>query len=106
MNEKMLKTLLEADAVTGVQIVGQGKGFHVIVRTRTKEHLLCRQRGGVRHWASLDAVARWVRNSGMGRAELCLVNWRPDQRPLSLKPASKRETARGPLPATGFLDLR
>jgi len=84
VDEKMLRTLVEAGAVKKVQIVCSGAIKYVEVGFGTKTEKVLTQRGGLRTWASLDSAAKWVRGVGLGRAELDLAGWAPGQRGMKL----------------------
>lgn len=84
MDEKMLRTLVDAGALKKVQIVGSGALLYVEVAFGNKTEKVLTQRGSLRTWASLDSVAKWVRGLGLGKAELDLAGWAPGQRGLKL----------------------
>jgi hypothetical protein len=84
VDEKMLRTLVDAGALRKVQIVGNGALLYVVVNYGTKTEKVLTQRGSLRTWASLDSVARWLRGLGLGKAELELAGWAPGQRGLKL----------------------
>ena len=74
-----LRLLADAGGVREVRIVGQGAGFVLVVATRDDEGTLETAVGDVRTFAKVDTAARLVRELGLGRAVLDLVNWAPDQ---------------------------
>lgn len=84
MNEKMLRTLVDAGALKKVLIVGSGALLYVEVAFGNKTEKVLTQRGSLRTWASLDSVGKWVRGLGLGKAELDLATWTPGQRGLKL----------------------
>ena len=47
-------------------------------------HVASLSKGGAKTWGSLDASAKWVRALGIGRAQLDLAMWQPEQRGLGL----------------------
>jgi len=38
----------------------------------------------VKTWATLDATARWVRALGIGKVQLDIARWQPEQKALRL----------------------
>lgn len=84
MNEKTLRALIEAGAVKQVHIIADGSRFHVRVDTLNGSLTASKVRGGVKTWGSLEAVARWIRSLGIGRAMIDLVRWQPGQRGMKI----------------------
>ena len=50
MNERDLQLLLEANAVKGVAIIGQGCRFHIQVKTQGPSKVVMTGRGDLRQW--------------------------------------------------------
>jgi len=84
MNEKTLRALVEAGAIKRSRIVARGARFHVEFDTATGSVTASTNRAGLKQWASLDAVARWLRGLGLGSASLDLAQWTPQQKSLDL----------------------
>ncbi|MBT3472105.1 MAG: hypothetical protein HN454_04685 [Gammaproteobacteria bacterium] len=84
MNEKTLRALIEAGAVKRIDIVAQGNRFHVDAITPDGSLTVVTLKGTIKGWSSLDSTAKWVRSLGMGKAQLDLVNWQPEQKGLRL----------------------
>ncbi len=84
MNEKTLRALVEAGAIKRSRIVARGTRFHVEFDTATGSVTASTNRAGIKQWASLDAVARWLRGLGLGSASLDLAQWTPQQKSLDL----------------------
>ena len=82
MNEKTLRTLVEAGAVKRVRIIADGARFHVEADTPTATVVAATGKGTPRTWGSLDASAKWVRALGIGTAQLDVSRWQPGQRGL------------------------
>ncbi|MDD3518367.1 MAG: hypothetical protein PHQ14_08460 [Chromatiales bacterium] len=82
MQKTTLRALIDAGAVRRLRIVANGCQFHVEVDTPTGSHIASTQRGTPKTWRSLDAVARWVRDMGIGQAQINLERWQPDQRSM------------------------
>lgn len=75
MNERELKLLIEAGAVKLILITVQGSMFHVEAKTARAAKVLMTGRGDVRQWRSIDSCARWLRKTGVGKADLDFQNW-------------------------------
>ena len=84
MNERELKLLLEAGAVKSVLITAQGSMFHVEAKTPGAAKVLMTGRGDVRQWRSIDSCAKWLRKTGIGKADLDFQNWQANQIKLEL----------------------
>ena len=82
MNEKMLKTLVDAAAVKNARIIANGARFHVEVDAPGRSFTIETAKGGIRTWTSLDSAAKWLRGVGIGRAGLDLTHWAPGQKSL------------------------
>ena len=85
MDEKTLKTLIEAGSVKQLQIIADGALFHVNVVTAKKGTITAlTTKRTVKTWSTLDATAKWVRSLGIGKAQLDVSRWRPNQRGLPI----------------------
>ena len=85
MNEPTLRALIEAGSVKQLHIVADGALFHVNVVTTKKGTVTAQTTTGrVKTWATLDAVARWVRTLGIGHLPLDLTHWQSQQKRLVL----------------------
>lgn len=84
MNEKTLRALVQAGAVRRVRIVADGARFHVEADTATSTVVAATGKGVPKTWATLDALARWLRELGIGTAQLDVSRWMPAQRGLGL----------------------
>ncbi|MDN5863934.1 MAG: hypothetical protein L0I62_01765 [Gammaproteobacteria bacterium] len=84
MNEKTLRALIEAGAVRRVRIVANGARFHVEADTANDTLVAATLKGTPKTWSTLDATARWVRNLGIGTAQLDVKLWQPEQRSLAV----------------------
>jgi hypothetical protein len=82
MNEKTLRALVDAGAVRRIRIIADGARFHVEADTATATVVVVTIKGTVKTWGSLDSAAKWVRGLGIGRAQVELSKWQPDQRAL------------------------
>ena len=82
MDEKTLRALVAAGAVSRIDIIATGARFHVEARTPNGPVTAETRRGKVKTWATLDAAARWVRNLGVGGARVNLTHWQPGQREM------------------------
>jgi hypothetical protein len=84
MNEKMLKAMVAAGAITKVNIIASGARFHIEANTPNGMVTAETQKGKVKTWVTLDAAAKWVRKLGIGGAHVNLAHWQPGQRELSV----------------------
>lgn len=83
MNERELKLLLEAGAIKSILITAQGSMFHVEAKTGGVAKVLMTGRGDVRQWRSIDSCAKWLRKSGIGKADLDFQSWQLGQGSMS-----------------------
>ena len=74
INHATLAHLIKADAVRSATVVGVQGGWRVLVRYGMAERQLAAQRGGVRTWRRLDAVAGYLHGLGMARFEVDAAN--------------------------------
>ena len=84
MDEKTVRALVEAGAVKKVLIIGNGATIHVDIVTKTDTHTVTTTKGAIKTWAAIDTSARWLKNLGIGHAQLEIGKWSPGQRPLDL----------------------
>jgi len=82
MNEKMLKTMIDAAAVKRARIIANGSRFHVEVDAPGRSFTVETGKGAVRSWSSIDAAAKWLRGLGIGHIALELTHWQPGQKSL------------------------
>ena len=85
MDEKTLRTLIEAGGIKQLRIIADGALFHVDVVTAKKGAITAlTAKGTIKTWSTLDATARWIRSLGIGKAQLDVSGWRPGQRELPI----------------------
>ena len=85
MDEKTLRTLIDTGGVKQIRIIADGALFHVdVVTTRQGPIAALTTKGAVKTWSTLDATARWVRSLGIGKAQLDIIQWKPQQKELRL----------------------
>ena len=84
MDEKMIRALVAAGAITNINIIGHGARFHIEANTPNGSFTAETKKGKVKTWVSLDAAARWVRSMGLGSARISLARWQPGQRSLPI----------------------
>lgn len=84
MNEKTLRVLIEAGGVKKLCIIGDGSQFFVEVVTHTGKMTVNTMAGQLKQWASLDSTARWIHSLGIGKADIDLSRWSPQQRGMKL----------------------
>ena len=85
MNEHTLKALVEAGAIKKIHVVADATHFYVDVETPGGSSTASTNKGAVKTWASLDAVAKWLRRMGIGSSiNLNISRWQPGQRRIAL----------------------
>ena len=84
MNEKTIRALVDAGAVKKVLIIAEGSAIHVDIVTQNDVVTATTLKGTIKLWATLDASAKWVRNLGVGRIQLVIDKWLPNQKGLKL----------------------
>jgi hypothetical protein len=84
MDEKTLKTMVDAAAIKRARIVAQGANFHVEIDAPGRSFTIATAKGGLRTWRSIDANARWLRSMGIAQSTLDVSRWHPGQRSLQL----------------------
>jgi hypothetical protein len=85
MDGKTLKALVEAGAVKRIRIIGDGNLFHVEIDTQTGPVIANTLKGKLKTWSTLDAAAKWVHSLGIGRLQLIIDRWQPNQKELNLQ---------------------
>ena len=70
INHATLEQLVDAGAVRSATAVGVHGGWSVLVRYGVAERRLAAQRGGIRTWRKLDAVAAYLRGLGLPRFDV------------------------------------
>ena len=84
MNEKTIRALVEAGAVKNVRLIADGALIHVDIITQNGSITATTVKGAIKTWATIDAAARWVRNLGIGKTQLEISRWLPEQKGLAL----------------------
>jgi hypothetical protein len=84
MNEKGLRTLLDAAAVKRVRVIAQGARFRVEVDAPGNTYTIATGKGGLRLWPNLLSTAKWLKGVGIADMRLDLKHWSPDQKELLL----------------------
>lgn len=84
MNEKTIRALVEAGAVKKVHIIASGAAINVDIVTQNDVITATTLKGAIKVWSTIDASARWVKNLGIGRVQLVMDKWLPEQKGLKL----------------------
>lgn len=84
MNEKILRALVEAGAVKKIKIIAEGSTIFVEVYTGSDAKTAETIKGKLKTWRSLDSAAKWVRSIGIGRVQVDLTKWQPEQKKLDI----------------------
>ena len=83
-NEKTLKALIEAGAVKRIHIITRGALIHVEVDTINGSLTAATIKGALKTWSSIDSAAKWTRSLGIGKLQLDVEKWQPQQKALRL----------------------
>ncbi len=84
MIEKTIRALVEAGAVRKVVIIADGALIHADIITQNGAITATTGKGAIKTWASIDSSAKWLKNLGVGSAQLEISHWLPGQKGLSL----------------------
>lgn len=85
MDEKTIRTLVNAGGVKQIHIIADGGLFHVDIVTANKDVITAlTSKGSIKTWSALDSAAKWVRSLGIGKAQVDIAHWRPGQRTLRI----------------------
>lgn len=87
IDHQTLSKLVDAGAVRGVHIIGQGGGWAVMVKYGMKEHPLVAQRSGdVRLFRRFETLVAYLRGIGIARFEVDAANYDPNSTPRKARP--------------------
>ena len=84
MNEKTIRALVEAGAVKNVLLIADGAAVHVDIVTQAGATTATTNKGGIKTWVTIDASAKWIKNLGVGKAQLEISRWLPGQKGMSI----------------------
>lgn len=84
MNEKILRALVEAGAVKKIKIIAEGSTIFVEVYSGSDAKTAQTVKGKLKTWSTLDAAAKWVRGIGIGRVQVDVTKWQPEQKKLDI----------------------
>ena len=85
MNEKVLKALVEAGAVKKIKIKAEASTIYIEAYTGSDPIPAKTVKGKLKTWRSIDSAAKWVRSLGVGRIQMDISKWQPEQKNLNLK---------------------
>jgi len=71
--EPAARLLVESGAVRGARVVRAGERWAVLLLVGMEEYTVSSKREDVRLWASLDTLAEWLKNLGIGSATLHMI---------------------------------
>jgi hypothetical protein len=77
IREPVLRELVQAAAQVNATVMGQEKGFAIVVRLGNMEKTLATSRGSVRLFASLDTAGTFVRDVGIPHFEVDMTKHQP-----------------------------
>ena len=80
MDEKALKLLIENGAIKRISIIGNGGLIHVEAVTASGKHTATTLKGKLKTWTNINSAAKWVHALGIGRVQLNIERWRPNQK--------------------------
>ena len=82
-----LSKLVDAGAIRGVHIIGQGRGWAVLVKYGMKKHPLVAPRSGdVRLFSRIETLVAYLRGIGITRFEVDASNYDPTSTPRKARP--------------------
>jgi hypothetical protein len=84
MDERTLKTLLDAAAVQRARIIAQGAKFRIEVDAPGPSFTIETGKGALRVWPTLVSAAQWLQSRGVAEASLDFRHWTPGQRELPI----------------------
>ena len=84
MNEKILRAFIEAGAIKKIEIMAEGSTVYVLVNAGGEAKPAHTVKGRLKTWSSIDTAAKWVRALGIGRMQLNVSKWQPEQRSIKL----------------------
>jgi hypothetical protein len=84
VNEKTIRALVEAGAVKKVCVIANGASLYVDILTQNGAVTATTNKGQIKTWASIDSSVKWLRRMGVGRVDLEISKWMPDQVRLPL----------------------
>ena len=85
MNEKILRALVEAGAVKKIKIIAEGSVIFVQASTANESTTAKTIKGKLKTWSTIDSAAKWVRSLGIGRIQMDISKWQPEQKKPLLK---------------------
>ena len=85
MNEKILRALVEAGAIKKIKITAEGSTIYVKAFAGSEVTTAKTIKGKLKTWRSIDSAAKWVRSLGIGRIQMDISKWQPEQKHLNLK---------------------
>lgn len=75
VDEQTFKTILNTGAVKKVVVVARGADIHIQVKAQKADFLIAKQTGELRTWKSFDTVFKWLKQIGIGQAEVNFQDW-------------------------------
>ena len=82
MNKKIIKTLVEAGAIKKIKLTAEGSLIYVEAYIGAEATMVTTIKGKLKTWSTVDSAVKWVRSLGIGKMQLDIVNWQPDQKKL------------------------
>jgi len=77
IKEPVVRELVQASSEVTATIMGQNKGFAVLMRIGSSEKTLVTSRGIIRLFASLDTAGAFVRDIGIPRFDVDMTQHQP-----------------------------
>ncbi len=72
-----LERLVEAGAINGASIIGEGKGWGVVVKYGMTERVLAARRGSIREFKNFDTIVAYLKKIGVPRFSVDATNYDP-----------------------------
>jgi hypothetical protein len=83
VDKKTMLALADANAIKKVFITASGSQLYIRVTTPTGEHNIETNSGQLKTWATLDACAKWLHKLGIGKIQVDIARWHPNQKGMS-----------------------
>ena len=84
MDKKTMLALADANAIKKVFIIGSGSLLYISIKTLTGEHNIETNNGKLKTWSTVDACVKWLHGLGIGKVQMDMAKWHPNQRGLEI----------------------
>ena len=84
MKSGYLDDIRSGTGVVAKALRAEGATIYALVHSGTEPKPAQTLKGQLKTWSSLDTAAKWVRSLGIGRMQLDVAKWQPEQRKMNL----------------------